>query len=64
MTISLQASSATACLSALPLTGPLPQASHLVAPERASIGDFIGVFGGISYRPDLGFAPDMHIEVA
>ncbi len=66
MTISLQAIPAAtrARLSALPLAGPMPQIPYLVAPERASRGDFIGVFGGISYRPDLGLKAEIHTEVA
>lgn len=56
-------SSASARLSAIPLTRPLPQPPHLVAPGQASLGDFIGVFGGITYRPDLGLEPQTIIEV-
>lgn len=56
-------SSASARLSAIPLTRPLPQPPHLVAPEQASPGDFIGVFGGITHRPDLGLMPQTIIEV-
>jgi len=64
MTISLRASSAAARLSVAPLTGPLPRVPHLVAPERASIGDIIGVFGGITNQPDSAFAKKIHCEVA
>ncbi len=64
MNKSLQSSPTTARLSVLPLAGALPQAPHLVAPERAETGDFVGVFGGICHRPDLGFAPETHIEMA
>ena len=56
--------SASSRLSVLPFGGPLPRAPHLIAPERANTGDFIGVFGGINYRPDLGYAPEILIEVA
>lgn len=51
-------------LSVLPLDKPLPCAPHLSAPDRANTGDFIGVFGGITHRPDLGFAPGKVAEVA
>lgn len=64
MSISLRAGTPTARLSVLPLSGALPQAPRLVAPERANTGDFIGVFGGICHRPDLGLAPEVRIEVA
>ncbi len=64
MTISLHANSATARLSVAPLAGPLPRVPHLVAPERASIGDIIGVFGGITNQPDAAFAKKLHCEVA
>lgn len=65
MTVSQQAASATrARLSALPLARPMPRAPHLVPPEHASIGDFIGVFGGICHRSDLGQTAATHIEVA
>lgn len=64
MTISLHASSAAARLSVAPLTGPLPRVPHLVAPERASIGDIIGVFGGITNQPDSAFTKKIFCEVA
>jgi hypothetical protein len=56
--------SASARLSVLPLDKPLPRAPHLIAPERANTGDFIGVSGGIVHRPDLGHAPVILSEVA
>lgn len=64
MTISLHASSAAPRLSVAPLTGPLPRTSYLVAPERAGIGDIIGVFGGITNQPESAFANNTHCEVA
>tara|TARA_Y100000815_G_scaffold272440_2_gene301374 strand:+ start:618 stop:1262 length:645 start_codon:yes stop_codon:yes gene_type:complete len=63
MTISLHASSA-ARLSVTPLTGPLPRVPHLVAPEHASIGDIIGVFGGITNQPDSACTKQIFCEVA
>ena len=35
-------SSAAVRLSVLALAKPLPRAPHLIAPERANLGDFIG----------------------
>lgn len=49
-------------LSFLPLAQPLPTHRHLVAPEQASCGDFIGIFGGVSHRPDLGLKPELFID--
>lgn len=64
MTISLHASSAPARLSVAPLTDPLPRVPHLVAPERASIGDFIGVFGGIINQSASASTKQVFCEVA
>lgn len=61
---STPSTSTSARLSVLPLDRPLPRAPHLVAPERASTGDFIGLCGGIVNRPDLGHAPAILSEVA
>ena len=49
-------------LSFLPLAQPLPTHRHLVAPEQAPCGDFIGIFGGVSHRPDLGLKPELFID--
>ncbi len=54
--------SASSRLSVLPLNRPVPRAPHLIAPERANTGDFIGVFGGITHRP--GCVPVILSEVA
>lgn len=64
MRISLQSSTATTDLFVLPLPAPLPPAPRLIAPERANIGDFIGVFGGITHRRAPTFKKKTHIEVA
>lgn len=66
MNIALQSNTHTAAarLFVLPLTHALPPVAHLVAPEHANIGDFIGVFGGVSHHPDPGVAREMTIEVA
>lgn len=57
-------SSAAVRLSVLALAKPLPGAPHLIAPERANLGDFIGVFGSILHRCDLGLSPTLASEVA
>lgn len=57
-------STARARLSVAPLARTLPRPPHLVAPEQARLGDFIGIFGGINFRPDLGREPEMYTEVA